>query len=389
MSTITLRNTKGSALTFTEMDNNFSNLNTDKLENVSADTTPQLGGSLDVNGNKIVSVSDGNIDIEPNGTGNVLLGNFTFDADQTVGSGQDDYVLTYNHSAGTISLEASASGGISNVVEDTTPQLGGDLDAQSNNITNLGTVNGHTIPGGTGTFALTSQLGISNVVEDTTPQLGGNLDAQSNNITSLGTVNTHTIPGGTGTFALTSDITFSNVVDDTTPQLGGQLDVNGQAIGDGTRELLTFTEDGSAVNHINIENEATGAGPILSAAGDDTNVNLHLKAKGTGQVVAESTLNSQTGTSYTAVLGDASKLITMNNASANTLTIPQNSSVAFPIGTKIDIVQLGAGQTTVTEDSNMNIRRTPTLKLRAQYSGATCIKIATNEWVLVGDLAES
>ena len=52
---------------------------------------------------------------------------------------------------------------------------------------------------------------LSNIVEDTTPQLGGNLDAQSNNITSLGTVNTHTIPGGTGTFALTSDITLSTL----------------------------------------------------------------------------------------------------------------------------------------------------------------------------------
>lgn len=57
--------------------------------------------------------------------------------------------------------------------------------------------------------------GIANVVEDTTPQLGGNLDAQSNNITNLGTVNTHTIPGGTGTFALTSDITFTASSTDT------------------------------------------------------------------------------------------------------------------------------------------------------------------------------
>jgi len=75
-----------------------------------------------------------------------------------------------------------------------------------------------------------------------------------------------------------------NVVEDTTPQLGGQLDVNGNAIGDGTRELLTFTEDGSAVNHVNIENEATGSGPIVSAAGDDANIDLNLVAKGTGNV---------------------------------------------------------------------------------------------------------
>lgn len=77
---------------------------------------------------------------------------------------------------------------------------------------------------------------------------------------------------------------LSNIVEDTTPQLGGQLDVNGNAIGDGTNELLTFTEDASAVNHINIENEATGSGPILSAAGDDTNIDLNLSAKGSGNI---------------------------------------------------------------------------------------------------------
>lgn len=80
------------------------------LQNVVEDTTPQLGGSLDVNGQKIVSASNGNIDIEPNGTGNVLLGNFTFDADQTVGAGQDNYVLTYDNASGLISLEAGGSG---------------------------------------------------------------------------------------------------------------------------------------------------------------------------------------------------------------------------------------------------------------------------------------
>jgi hypothetical protein len=75
------------------------------------DTTPQLGGNLDVNGNSIVSVSNGDINITPNGTGNVSLGNFTFDADQSVGAGQDNYLLTYDHSTTSISLEAAPAGG--------------------------------------------------------------------------------------------------------------------------------------------------------------------------------------------------------------------------------------------------------------------------------------
>ena len=82
------------------------------MSNLVEDTTPQLGGALDVNGQKIVSVSNGDIDIEPNGTGDVLLGNFKFDVDQTVGSGQDNFVLTYDNSSGKISLEASAGGSV-------------------------------------------------------------------------------------------------------------------------------------------------------------------------------------------------------------------------------------------------------------------------------------
>lgn len=73
------------------------------------DTTPQLGGNLDVNSNNIVSASNGDINLAPNGTGNVLLGNYEFDVDQTVGASQDDYVLTYDNSTGHISLEAAAS----------------------------------------------------------------------------------------------------------------------------------------------------------------------------------------------------------------------------------------------------------------------------------------
>lgn len=78
------------------------------LLNTVEDTTPQLGGNLDVNGNKITSAANGDVDIEPNGTGNVLLGNLTFDADQTVGSGQDDFVPRYDNGDGEISLEPPA-----------------------------------------------------------------------------------------------------------------------------------------------------------------------------------------------------------------------------------------------------------------------------------------
>ena len=67
---------------------------------------------------KIFDGVNGNITLTPNGTGNVSIGNFTFDADQSVGSSQDNYVLTYDHSAGTISLEAASGGGGASALDD-------------------------------------------------------------------------------------------------------------------------------------------------------------------------------------------------------------------------------------------------------------------------------
>ena len=75
-----------------------------------------------------------------------------------------------------------------------------------------------------------------------------------------------------------------NIVEDTSPQLGGMLDVNGQAIGDGTLELLTFTETASAVNHVNIKNAASALSPLISAVGDDTNVGLFFAPKGSESI---------------------------------------------------------------------------------------------------------
>jgi hypothetical protein len=97
--------------------------------------------------------------------------------------------------------------------------------------------------------------------------------------------------------------------------------------------------------------------------------------------------NRQTA-SYTLVLSDADKLVEMNVGSANNLTIPLNSSVAFGIGTQILLAQYGAGQTTIVLTSGVTLRSNASkVKLNAQYSGATLIKIDTNEWYLFGDIA--
>jgi hypothetical protein len=96
------------------------------------------------------------------------------------------------------------------------------------------------------------------------------------------------------------------------------------------------------------------------------------------------TINSQT-VSYTLVLSDASKLVEINSGSANNLTVPLNSSVAFPVGTQVSLLQVGAGQMTVVATGGVTINPASMLKLRAQWSSATLIKRATDTWVLVGD----
>lgn len=94
-------------------------------------------------------------------------------------------------------------------------------------------------------------------------------------------------------------------------------------------------------------------------------------------------------TSYTLVLADAGTVIEMNSASATNLTVPPNSSVAFPVGTVIEAGRLGAGSVTLVAGGGVTIR-VPTgasLILRAQYSTVGLRKRAADEWVASGDLA--
>ena len=98
-------------------------------------------------------------------------------------------------------------------------------------------------------------------------------------------------------------------------------------------------------------------------------------------------VNTQAAT-YTLVLSDAGKQVEINNASANFLYIPTDASVNFPVGTTIIVVQLGAGLTTIAAvtPGTTTVNATPGLKLRAQYSTATLIKRAANNWIVSGDL---
>ena len=102
-------------------------------------------------------------------------------------------------------------------------------------------------------------------------------------------------------------------------------------------------------------------------------------------------INAQTGTTYTTVLADNGKLTTLTNASAIAVTIPPNSSVAYPVGAQINMAQLGAGQVTVSGGSGVTIVSTGATstapKARAQYSTLTAVQTSTDNWIVMGDIS--
>ena len=105
-------------------------------------------------------------------------------------------------------------------------------------------------------------------------------------------------------------------------------------------------------------------------------------------------INANTSTTYTFVLADNGKLVTSNNASAQTLSIPTNASVAYPVGTQINVAWItGAGQPTIQAVTSgtttvLSTGATSTApKLRVVNSVATCVKIATDIWLVTGDIS--
>ena len=111
-------------------------------------------------------------------------------------------------------------------------------------------------------------------------------------------------------------------------------------------------------------------------------------ATGAGGVEA---VNAQTGTTYTFVLSDRDDLVTASNTSSQTYTIPLNSSVAYPVGTLINLIQINTGQVTVVGAGGVTLNSTGATsaqpKTRVRYSVITLIKAGTDTWYATGDIA--
>ena len=201
----------------------------------------------------------------------------------------------------------------------------------------------------------------------------------------------------------------------TTTNFGWETPDDTDLVKDGAAAIRTL---GSAIDTSLVDLKGGTSGQILSKnsntdmdftwitndVGDITAVNTNSPLTGGGTTGAltlsydfaagsKLTLNAQTAT-YTVVLSDADqKLITMSVSTANDFLIPTDANVAFPIGTVINVIQIGTGQTTIkavtsgttTILSNGGTAAQP--KLRVQYSSASCIKVATDSWYVVGDIA--
>lgn len=148
-----------------------------------------------------------------------------------------------------------------------------------------------------------------------------------------------------------------------------------------------------------------GAAAIRTALGGPDTSFVDLKGGTTGQVLSKASntdldftwteqddttlsFNAQTGTTYTLVIADLGKLVTLSNASGITLTVPPS---VFAAGNIINIQQIGAGQVTLAQGAGVTITSTGATasapKLRVQYSAATIICTASNTFTVIGDIS--
>jgi hypothetical protein len=107
----------------------------------------------------------------------------------------------------------------------------------------------------------------------------------------------------------------------------------------------------------------------------------------TAREFASSTMKIDYKTSnYTLVITDKDKMIRMGNMFDMTLTVPPNSSVPFPIGTQIHLLQTGGGRIVATAGSGVSVYGTPGTITRTSFSSATLLKYDADTWVMMGDL---
>jgi hypothetical protein len=352
MTTIVTRAGKGSALTWTEGDSNFTNLNTAKLENIVEDISPQLGGNLDVNGQSIVSVSNGNISITPNGTGKVILDNLSWPT--TDGTANQTLITD---GAGNLSFAnpqvyiASTDGNSS----DTTMFLGL-LGAGSTGFQNLHVDTG--ITANASTNAITATTFIGNVSKASPLNLaatggtGVNINLVSNSLLGAYRIEMTASTGVSFVNGLLITPSGTNLNLDLTPDGTGDVNLNADTVRVGdANAAATITTNGTGDLTLST-NAGTNSGTIVIANG--ANGNITLTPNGTGDVLL---------VADTLQIGDANAAATLTTNGTGNLTLSTNNGT-------------NSGTILITQGANADIIITP--------NGTGDVDLVTDT-VIIGD----
>jgi hypothetical protein len=151
---------------------------------------------------------------------------------------------------------------------------------------------------------------------------------------------------------------------------------------------LSSTTKGLLIPRMTLTQRNAIASPAAGLQVYNTTTNTNDVFNGTTWAHQPLIVTNRLTANYTLDMSDIGDLVELNVGTANTLTVPLNSVVAFPIGSKIDVAQYGAGQTTITAASGVTIRSFGgALKIAGQYGAATLVKIGTNEWYCFGNLS--
>jgi hypothetical protein len=159
-------------------------------------------------------------------------------------------------------------------------------------------------------------------------------------------------------------------------------------------DAITVTQF-SGPGSVTAGNNISVSGTVISVVSDPTFADVITASSGvafsdgtqTKQGVPSITTISAKTDSYTlSNLNERDTIVEISKASAVTLTIPLNATIAYPVGTTIDIIQTGTGQVTIAGAGGVTVNATPGLKLRTQWSSATLLKRAENTWLVYGDL---
>jgi hypothetical protein len=199
--------------------------------------------------------------------------------------------------------------------------------------------------------------------------------------------------------AINTDVSgIDDIVEDVTPQLGGQLDVNGNSIGDGTLEILIFSETVSAVNEITITNSATGAGPTIASTGDDATIELNIGTAGvadvnvldnldvTGNIVVSGSVDgiADLNTDVTANTAKVTNVTTnltigTHNATSMEIASSDGTNATAPLATSAGGTNL-AGLLSPTQFDNvaLNDAKVTNANHTGDATGATALTIATD-----------